>query len=432
MPGRAPTAALIAAPSRPAQNLRRPKRRARRWAVIPAVLTRPPLRRAAQASSAQERVDESLGVEGGQVVGALPQAHELDGHAQLLLDGDHNPALGRAIELGEHNAGNADGLGEHLGLAHAVLTGGGVQDQEDLPHRGDLLHDALDLAQLVHEPGLVLQAPGGVHQDDVDAGVRGLLGGIVDHRGRVGVAHIGLEIDALGPRIDHTLGGPHRIRAGQPDLTVTGAADHGFKVDGEDLPRLDPVLSRRVGQHRHRIKRSLVILDEIGRGTSTFDGLSLAWAVAEELVRRQGGIRTLFATHYHELTALEERLPGLRNYNIAIREWKGEIVFLRRLVPGPADRSYGIEVARLAGVPAPVVARAKEILAVLERTAPNSGKRRELISRQAGLPGLGTTAPPREEMEENPVLTALRALNVNELSPLDALTLLHQWKDMAG
>ncbi len=179
-------------------------------------------------------------------------------------------------------------------------------------------------------------------------------------------------------------------------------------------------------------KRSLVILDEIGRGTSTFDGLSLAWAVAEELVRRQGGIRTLFATHYHELTALEERLPGLRNYNIAIREWKGEIVFLRRLVPGPADRSYGIEVARLAGVPAPVVARAKEILAVLERTAPNSGKRRELISRQAGLPGLGTIAPPREEMEENPVLTALRSLNVNELSPLDALTLLHQWKDMAG
>lgn len=179
-------------------------------------------------------------------------------------------------------------------------------------------------------------------------------------------------------------------------------------------------------------KRSLVILDEIGRGTSTFDGLSLAWAVAEELVRRQGGIRTLFATHYHELTALEERLPGLRNYNIAIREWKGEIVFLRRLVPGPADRSYGIEVARLAGVPAPVVSRAKEILAVLERTAPNSGKRRELISRQAGLPGLGITASPREEMEENPVLTALRALNVNELSPLDALTLLHQWKDMTG
>ena len=178
-------------------------------------------------------------------------------------------------------------------------------------------------------------------------------------------------------------------------------------------------------------KRSLVILDEIGRGTSTFDGLSLAWAVAEELARRQDGIRTLFATHYHELTALEDRLPGVRNCNIAIKEWKGDIVFLRRLVPGPADRSYGIEVARLAGVPASVVARAKEILAVLERNAPTGAKRRELISRQMGLPGLSSPPAPAEDAAENPVLKALKSLNVNELSPLDALTLLHQWKAMA-
>jgi len=180
-------------------------------------------------------------------------------------------------------------------------------------------------------------------------------------------------------------------------------------------------------------KRSLVILDEIGRGTSTFDGLSLAWAVAEELARRQGGIRTLFATHYHELTVLEDRLPGVRNYNIAIKEWKGDIVFLRRMVPGPADRSYGIEVARLAGVPATVVARAKEILAALERHAPGGAKRREVISRQVGLPGLARSTQPREEAAgEHPVLSALNSLNVNELSPLDALTLLHQWKAMAG
>lgn len=180
-------------------------------------------------------------------------------------------------------------------------------------------------------------------------------------------------------------------------------------------------------------KRSLVILDEIGRGTSTFDGLSLAWAVAEELARRQGGIRTLFATHYHELTVLEERLPGVRNYNIAIKEWKGDIVFLRRMVPGPADRSYGIEVARLAGVPAPVVARAKEILTALERHAPGGAKRREVISRQVGLPGLAKATQPREEAAGmHPVLAALQSLNVNELSPLDALTLLHQWKAMAG
>ena len=181
-------------------------------------------------------------------------------------------------------------------------------------------------------------------------------------------------------------------------------------------------------------KRSLVILDEIGRGTSTFDGLSLAWAVAEELARRQGGIRTLFATHYHELTVLEERLPGVRNYNIAIKEWKGDIVFLRRLVPGPADRSYGIEVARLAGVPASVVARAKEILAVLERHAPGGAKRNEFISRQVALPGLSQAQPPAalKTPEEHEVVQALKNTNVNELSPLDALTLLHQWKAMAG
>ena len=179
-------------------------------------------------------------------------------------------------------------------------------------------------------------------------------------------------------------------------------------------------------------KRSLVILDEIGRGTSTFDGLSLAWAVAEELARRQGGIRTLFATHYHELTVLEDRLPGVRNYNIAIKEWKGDIVFLRRMVPGPADRSYGIEVARLAGVPASVVVRAKEILAVLERHAPGGARRNDVISRQVSLPGLTQAAPVQKQPEEHQVLLALKNLNVNELSPLDALTLLHQWKAMAG
>lgn len=113
-------------------------------------------------------------------------------------------------------------------------------------------------------------------------------------------------------------------------------------------------------------KRSLVILDEIGRGTSTFDGLSIAWAVVESLANKYGGIRTLFATHYHELTDLEGRIKGLRNLNIAVKEYKGDIVFLRKLLPGPADKSYGIEVAKLAGIPRPVINRAKEILRMLE------------------------------------------------------------------
>ena len=117
----------------------------------------------------------------------------------------------------------------------------------------------------------------------------------------------------------------------------------------------------------HASERSLVILDEIGRGTSTFDGLSLAWAIVENL-HHQLGAKTLFATHYHELTELSERLPRVFNLNVAVREWNDQVVFLRQVVDGAADQSYGIQVARLAGVPVPVLERAKEILANLEET----------------------------------------------------------------
>jgi DNA mismatch repair protein MutS len=113
--------------------------------------------------------------------------------------------------------------------------------------------------------------------------------------------------------------------------------------------------------------RSLVVLDEIGRGTSTYDGISIAWAVAEHLHGDgAAGPRTLFATHYHELTRLAGRLARLRNWSVAVKEWNDEIVFVRRVVPGAADRSYGIQVARLAGMPPAVVARAREILGGLE------------------------------------------------------------------
>jgi DNA mismatch repair protein MutS len=111
--------------------------------------------------------------------------------------------------------------------------------------------------------------------------------------------------------------------------------------------------------------RSLVILDEIGRGTSTFDGLSLAWSIVEHL-HHQVGAKTLFATHYHELTELAARLPRLRNFNVAVREWHDQIIFLRKIVEGGTDKSYGIQVARLAGVPKEVIERAKVILRNLE------------------------------------------------------------------
>ena len=113
--------------------------------------------------------------------------------------------------------------------------------------------------------------------------------------------------------------------------------------------------------------RSLIILDEIGRGTSTYDGLSIAWAVVEHLHRdAHCGPRTLFATHYQELTQLEKHLPRMKNYSVAVKEWNDDIVFVRRVVPGAADRSYGIQVARLAGLPLSVIDRAKVILEKLE------------------------------------------------------------------
>ena len=128
--------------------------------------------------------------------------------------------------------------------------------------------------------------------------------------------------------------------------------------------------------------RSLVILDEVGRGTSTFDGLSLAWSIVEHL-HNQVGAKTLFATHYHELTELADRLPRLRNFNVAVREWNEQIVFLHKIVEGGADKSYGIHVARLAGVPKPVIERAKAILRNLEETELSPDGEARYVSRQS-------------------------------------------------
>ncbi|GAB7080583.1 DNA mismatch repair protein MutS [Megalodesulfovibrio paquesii] len=190
---------------------------------------------------------------------------------------------------------------------------------------------------------------------------------------------------------------------------------------------------------RQATKRSLVILDEIGRGTATFDGLALAWAVVEDLARRQGGLRTLFATHYHELTSLEGRIPGVRNCNIAVKEYGGEIIFLRRLVPGPADKSYGVEVARLAGVPPRVVHRARELLQVLEK---QGGEGRARFAEQMACPTMlpGMTPPSLPQQQTPPPVSpealelrkALQGLDVEHLTPVQALTLLHDWKQRWG
>ena len=159
--------------------------------------------------------------------------------------------------------------------------------------------------------------------------------------------------------------------------------------------------------------RSLVILDEIGRGTSTFDGLSIAWAVAEYLHDVKGP-KVLFATHYHELTELASRLPGVKNYHIAVREWKGEVVFLRQVLPGGMSRSYGIQVARLAGLPQEVIGRAKEVLSELEKGEVR--RRREELQLSLFVP------------QESPVIRELKRIDPDRLTPLEALELLYRWK----
>ena len=168
----------------------------------------------------------------------------------------------------------------------------------------------------------------------------------------------------------------------------------------------------------HATPRSLLILDEIGRGTSTYDGLSIAWAVVEYIHNHPRlRARTLFATHYHELTQLSELLPGVRNYNVAVTEADGKVIFLHKIVSGSTDRSYGIHVAHLAGVPNPVILRASEILTSLEKSSGKAVQIDPSISHQMAL-----------FPETNPILSALGEIDINTLSPIEALNILYEWQ----
>ncbi len=181
---------------------------------------------------------------------------------------------------------------------------------------------------------------------------------------------------------------------------------------------------------RHVTPKSLVVLDEIGRGTSTYDGLSIAWAVAEALHDREGrGVRTLFATHYHELTELVTLKPRVKNYNIAVREWGNQIIFLRKLVHGGTSRSYGIQVARIAGLPEPVLCRAEEILNNLQGT--------ELD--ETGRPRLAQSLPERDAddvvqlslfgSQDRELRERIKELDIPTMTPLDAIVELNRLKE---
>lgn len=171
---------------------------------------------------------------------------------------------------------------------------------------------------------------------------------------------------------------------------------------------------------KNATRDSLIILDEIGRGTSTYDGLSIAWAVSEYILRPELFAKTLFATHYHELIELAAGYPAVQNYSVAVKDTGGSIVFLRKIVKGGSDRSYGVHVAKLAGLPPAVITRANEILAQLEAEKGEQGK--------AKISGFLCEDIPSESAAENPVLAELKMLDISNLRPVEALLYLEKWQ----
>jgi DNA mismatch repair protein MutS len=178
--------------------------------------------------------------------------------------------------------------------------------------------------------------------------------------------------------------------------------------------------------------RSLIILDEIGRGTSTFDGISIAWSIVEYLHgnKGEGGPKTLFATHYHELTDLALVLTGVKNFNVQVKEWNDEIIFLRKIIPGGADKSYGIQVARLAGLPESVLKRAREVLFNLEKSEFD----------EVGLPKIShseeiSATPSTQQLilfgdSAHPAIKQLEKIEPNDLSPRQAMDALYDLKQL--
>lgn len=182
-------------------------------------------------------------------------------------------------------------------------------------------------------------------------------------------------------------------------------------------------MSETAGILNNLSERSLVVLDEIGRGTSTFDGLSLAWAISEYLAKTKA--RTLFATHFHELTALAEEFPGVKNYNVAVKEWADEVIFLHKIVAGGTDDSYGIYVAKLAGIPSEVVKRSQQILTKLEISGNLQEKIRNRIPPEDQLSLFSDTNNARlEEIKKE-----IKNLDLNSLTPLEAFNKLQKFKE---
>ena len=227
------------------------------------------------------------------------------------------------------------------------------------------------------------------------------------------------QIGSYIPASDATIGVVDRIftRIGASDVITKGQST--FMVEMIETANI----------LNNATKKSLILLDEVGRGTSTFDGISIAWSVVEYIARRLKA-RTLFATHYHELTELSLVLDGIRNLNVAVKEWGDEIIFLRRIEEGAADKSYGIQVARLAGLPDEALTRAREILSNLEKSELNelgapklayTPDSKDSVTQKAGQLDLFTT-------QADPVMKELLGLDIMTMTPIEALNTLSEMK----
>jgi len=239
---------------------------------------------------------------------------------------------------------------------------------------------------------------------------------------QVGLIVLLAQMGSFVPAKEARIGVVERIftRVGASDSLATGEST--FLVEMNETANI----------LHNATSKSLLLLDEIGRGTSTFDGLSIAWAVAEHIHNNSRiSAKTLFATHYHELTELALILPRVKNYNVAVREWQDHIVFLRKIVEGGCDHSYGIQVARLAGLPKEVIERAKEVLVNLEDA--------ELTPSKIPKLAIGPHAPPMAVSpqmslfahRDHPVLEMILKLEIEQMTPLEALNALSQIKKEA-
>jgi DNA mismatch repair protein MutS len=219
------------------------------------------------------------------------------------------------------------------------------------------------------------------------------------------------QIGSFVPAVEAHIGLTDRI------FTRVGASDN--LAGGQSTFMVEMVETANILQNA--TSRSLILLDEIGRGTSTYDGLSIAWAIAEYIHDcTRLGARTLFATHYHEMTQLEQQRVGIKNYRVAVQECGAEVVFLRKIVAGKADRSYGIHVAKLAGLPADVISRAQTVLSQLEQPeAAGSGSDQE-------------EHPTRSELlpHPHPIIEAVKQIDLFSMTPLDALNRLAELQRM--